>query len=36
MRQLAKKIFSAQEKEIALIDRWLKKYAEARGASTKK
>lgn len=26
MRQLAKEIVSAQEKEIALIDRWLKKY----------
>ena len=36
MRQLAKEIISAQEKEIALIDRWLKKYEKSKGASAKK
>jgi hypothetical protein len=36
MRQLAKEIISAQEKEIALIDRWLKKYETSKGSSTKK
>ena len=36
MRQLAKEIISAQEREIALIDRWLKKYGKSKGASAKK
>ena len=36
MRQLAKEIISAQEKEIALIDRWLKKYETSKGPAAKK
>lgn len=36
MRQLAKEIISAQEKEIALIDRWVKTYEKSKGASAKK
>lgn len=36
MRQLAKEIICAQEKEIALIDRWLKNYEKSKGASAKK
>lgn len=36
MRQLAKEIISAQEKEIALIDRWLKKYEKSKGPSAMK
>jgi len=36
MRQLAKEIISAQEKEIALIDSWLKKYEKSKGPLAKK
>ena len=36
MLQLAKEIIAAQAKEIALIDRWLKKYEKSKSHSAKK